>query len=77
MLILSRRTQESVVIGEPGGLEEIIRITVLQVSNGKVKLGFEVDTRIPVHRAEVWEKLLSEQLDRDVAAAAARGLGET
>jgi sRNA-binding carbon storage regulator CsrA len=29
---------------------------VLEVSQGKVRLGFEVDKEVPVHRSEVWER---------------------
>jgi sRNA-binding carbon storage regulator CsrA len=30
---------------------------VLEIGRGKVRLGFEIDKDVPVHRAEVWEHL--------------------
>jgi carbon storage regulator CsrA len=57
MLILSRKNRESVVIGGGGGLPRVLKITVLELTGGKVKLGFEVDVDIPVHRLEIWERM--------------------
>lgn len=57
VLILSRKIRESVVIGGGGGLDRLLRITVLEAAPGKVKLGFEVDADIPVHRSEIWERM--------------------
>jgi sRNA-binding carbon storage regulator CsrA len=51
-------------------------VTVLAVSDGKVKLGFEVDTRTPVHRAEVWEKCVGGQLARDDAGTTGHSSGK-
>lgn len=57
MLILSRKNRQSVMVGGGGGLERVLKITVLEVATGKVKLGFEVDADIPVHRLEIWERI--------------------
>lgn len=57
MLILSRKNQESVVVGGGGGVDSLIKITVLEVAGSRVKLGFEADSGIPVHRLEVWEQM--------------------
>jgi sRNA-binding carbon storage regulator CsrA len=32
-------------------------VTVLEVVGGKVKLGFEAEADVPVHRLEVWERM--------------------
>jgi carbon storage regulator CsrA len=61
MLVLSRKNQESVVVAAASGCEQLVKVTVLNVSGGSVKLGFEASAEIPVHRAEVWERLLLEQ----------------
>jgi sRNA-binding carbon storage regulator CsrA len=37
-------------------LERLLKVTVLQIDRGKVRLGFEVDPEVPVHRLEVWER---------------------
>jgi carbon storage regulator CsrA len=57
MLVLSRKNRESVVIGGADGFQRLLKVTVLGIGGGKVKLGFEVDTSVPVHRAEVWERI--------------------
>ena len=57
MLVLSRKNQESVVVGGGGGIERMLKITVLEVAGGRVKLGFEADSDIPVHRLEIWERM--------------------
>lgn len=48
MLILSRFKDESIRIGD------LVRITVVEIVGGKVKLGFEAPTEVPIHREEVW-----------------------
>jgi len=57
MLVLSRKHQESVVVGGSGRFERLLKVTVLEIKNGRVRLGFEADASIPVHRSEVWEKI--------------------
>ncbi len=57
MLVLSRRNQESVVVGGASGFERLCKVKVLEISEEKVKLGFEVDPGTPVHRLEVWERI--------------------
>ena len=57
MLVVSRTNQESVVVSGADGLHRLFRVKVLEIRGGNVKLGFEVDTDVPVHRAEVWERI--------------------
>ena len=57
MLVLSRKNQESVVVGGSNGFERLLKVTVLEINRGNVRLGFEVDKEIPVHRLAVWERL--------------------
>jgi carbon storage regulator CsrA len=58
MLVLSRRNSESVVVGDPAGrAEEMLKVTVLEIGRGKVRLGFEGANDVPVHRLEVWQRL--------------------
>ena len=57
MLVLSRKSRESVVIGGSDGLHRLLKVTVLDVQGGNVKLGFEADADIAVHRSEVWERI--------------------
>jgi len=57
MLVLSRKSMESVVVGGSGRFERMLKVTVLEIKNGSVRLGFEADASVPVHRAEVWERI--------------------
>jgi carbon storage regulator CsrA len=34
-----------------------LKVTVLGIKGANVKLGFEVDADVPVHRSEVWERI--------------------
>lgn len=57
MLVLSRKSQEAVVVGACDGFQHMLKVTVLNVSGGIVRLGFEIDQVVPVHRWEVWERI--------------------
>jgi len=63
MLVLSRKNQESVVVGGSEGFEPLLKVTVLEIGNGKVRLGFDVDAAVPVHRLEVWERIAAGASD--------------
>ena len=60
MLVLSRTNRESVVIGASDGLHRLLKVTVLDIRGTNVKLGFEVDAGVPVHRSEVCERICAE-----------------
>ena len=57
MLVLSRKSRESVVVGGSGVFERLLKVTVLEIKEGCVRLGFEADPDLPVHRWEVWERI--------------------
>jgi carbon storage regulator len=57
MLVLSRKLQESVVVGGPDDIKHLLKVTVLEIRSNRVKLGFQVNGEIPVHRSEIWERL--------------------
>ena len=57
MLVLTRKSNESVVVGGSGVSEPVLKVTVLAITNGTVRLGFEADATVPVHRLEVWERI--------------------
>ena len=54
MLVLSRKSRESVVVGGDDGFHRLLKVTVLGIHGTDVKLGFEVDSDVPVQRSEVW-----------------------
>ena len=60
MLVLSRKNQEAVVVSGTNGCEQVLKVTVLEVRGGTVKLGFEAGDEVPIHRAEVWERIRAE-----------------
>jgi carbon storage regulator CsrA len=53
MLVLTRRNRESIAFGRSDGSEPILTLTVLGIGRGKVKLGFDADPSISVHRCEL------------------------
>jgi carbon storage regulator CsrA len=57
MLVLTRKSQQAIVVGNAAGMSAVLRITVLEINRGQVRLGFDLSEDIPVHRAEVWEKI--------------------
>ena len=57
MLVLTRKCQEVVVVGGADGINVLLKVTVLGIDNGKVRLGFEAPDDVPVHRLEVWERI--------------------
>lgn len=57
MLVLARKNQESVVVGGSSACDHVLKVTVLDIRGGRVKLGIEADQNVPVHRWEVWERI--------------------
>jgi sRNA-binding carbon storage regulator CsrA len=57
MLVESRNSQKSVIVGGADGFERGLKGTVLESDGGKVRLGFEADADVPVHRSEGWERI--------------------
>jgi carbon storage regulator CsrA len=62
MLILTRKCQEVVVVCGSSGFEPVLKVTVVAIKNGKVRLGFEATDDVPVHRLEVWERIRTSAL---------------
>ena len=56
MLVLTRRENETVYIGKD------ITITVVSVRGNKVKLAFDAPMEVPIHRAEVQQRMEEEAL---------------
>lgn len=60
MLVLTRKIEQAIVVGNATGFERLLKITVLSIGHGNVRLGIEADASVPVHRWEVWERILTE-----------------
>ena len=54
MLVLSRKTEESMYIGDD------IKITVLDIRGGQVRIGITAPQDIKIHREEVYKRLSSQ-----------------
>lgn len=54
MLILTRRTGETIMIGDA------IAVTVLGVKGSQVSIGIQAPREVAVHRQEIFERLESE-----------------
>ncbi|MFM8498225.1 MAG: carbon storage regulator [Planctomycetia bacterium] len=62
MLVLTRKNRESVVVLKDEAGEPMLKITVLEIEGGRVKLGFEAEQRLPIHRQEVYERILRDRV---------------
>ncbi len=56
MLVLSRKKNESIIIGDN------IEIVVVDVKGEQVKIGIKAPREVSVHRAEVYEEIQNENL---------------
>jgi carbon storage regulator len=58
--VLSRKKDESVVVGGIDGLKRV-KVTVLEIDRGGVKLGFDAPKEVSVHREEIWARLVVDR----------------
>ncbi len=57
MLVLTRGIKEKIVIGDD------VSVTVLGVKGNQVRIGIEAPLEIPVHREEIYQRILKERAD--------------
>ncbi len=71
MLVLTRKLGENIRIGDS------VKITVLEVRSGQVKLGIEAPPEIKVHREEIYVRIQEEnrRAQRSKAEAAEQSQG--
>lgn len=61
MLVLSRKKNESLVIGDKGQ----IVLHIVEIRGDKVRLGIEAPQDVPVHRQEVYAAIQRQQRGGD------------
>ncbi|NOY13731.1 MAG: carbon storage regulator CsrA [Deltaproteobacteria bacterium] len=54
MLVLTRKTGEGIIIGDD------IRITVVELKGGGVRIGIDAPKEMKVHRQEVYDRIKQE-----------------
>lgn len=59
MLVLTRREGESLVIGDN------IKLTILAVKGGQVRVGIEAPSNVAIHREELLLKQSSDRLEKE------------
>ena len=62
MLVLTRKTNQSIMIGDD------IEVSVLAVSRDKIRLGITAPREVPVFRKEVYLSIKEEQVGADGGA---------
>ena len=55
MLILTRRTQEAIMIGEN------VEVKILSVKGNQVRIGITAPKDLPVHREEVFHRIQQQE----------------
>lgn len=66
MLVLTRRSGESLMVGDD------ITVTVLEVRHDQVRIGIDAPRSVPVHRREVYEQVIRENATAVASATQAR-----
>ncbi|MBW2610118.1 MAG: carbon storage regulator CsrA [Deltaproteobacteria bacterium] len=56
MLVLTRKAEESITIGNH------ITVSVLEIRGNQVKLGIKAPKDIPINRTEIYERILLENI---------------
>jgi|TARA_B100001741_G_scaffold166662_1_gene137739 carbon storage regulator len=55
MLVLSRKAEESMYIGDD------IKITVLDIRGGQVRIGITAPQEVKIHREEVYQRIVDDK----------------
>jgi carbon storage regulator len=66
MLVLSRKRDESIVIGD--GVN-VIEVTVVDIRGDKIRLGITAPENVPVHRREIYDMIHPPPSEPCAAAA--------
>lgn len=69
MLVLSRKKNESIIIGDD------VEIVIVDIKGDQVKVGIKAPKKVTVHRAEVYEEIQAENRKAATAPKQLSGLG--
>ena len=72
MLVLTRRLNQAIMIGDPAEPEECIEVTVVEVKGDQVRIGTQAPRDVVVHRREIYDEIAAE--NAAMVAAASLGL---
>ena len=61
MLVLTRRLNEAIKIGDPNDPDNCIEVTIMEVRGDQVRLGVTAPREVAVHRKEVWLEIKQEK----------------
>ena len=62
MLILTRKLGESIAIGDD------IQVTLIDIQGKQVKIGVNAPKDVPIHRQEIYERIVGENLLASMAS---------
>jgi len=62
MLILTRKLGESIAIGDQ------IKVTLIEIQGKHVKIGVNAPKDVPIHRQEIYERIVGENLLASMAS---------
>lgn len=54
MLVLSRKKNESIIIGDG---QKTIKVKIIEINGNSIRLGFEAPSDISIHREEIYEAI--------------------
>lgn len=54
MLVLTRKAEEGIIIGDD------VKITIIEIKGGSIRIGIDAPRHMKVHRQEVYDKIKEE-----------------
>ncbi len=76
MLVLSRRKNESILLGPLGNPWAVVTVVEIR-AGGPVRLGIDAPPEVPVHRQEIAEQIAAQQIAAErIIAQGQRADGE-
>ena len=69
MLVLTRRLNQAIMIGDPKKPEECIEVTVVEVKGDQVRIGTQAPRDVVVHRREIYDEIAAENAAMVAAAS--------